>query len=85
MLLCTVTLGGVTSIEVSTAVFNVSVALPCIPEAGSVAVIVVVTVLPVFKAFANPFDPAVLLIVATVRSLEVQAMLFVKSCVLPSL
>jgi hypothetical protein len=72
---------GTSSIETSVAVLTVKLVLEKMPEAGWVAVIVV---LPVEDVEARPLVTAALLILATLGLEEAQVTAAVKSCVVAS-
>jgi hypothetical protein len=68
---------GVTAMETSVAALTVSVVVPWIEVAESLAVMVT---LPGLTEVASPFDPAPLEILATVASDELQVADWVRSC-----
>ena len=74
-----VAVGGLIAIDTSAAGFTTSVAVPLtVPE------LIPIVVVPVPAVLTCPIVPAVLLIVATVATVELQCPLCVRSCVVPS-
>jgi hypothetical protein len=78
----TMELAGVTAMDTSVASVAVSVAVPCVFVAVSVALMVVEPAF--FTAVASPFEPPALLIVATDVSDEFQVTEVVRFCVVLS-